>query len=83
VYHTLDEVMHFYVERDIDPAHWYPTHNGKVEKFDDLPPALRVNVDTRTAPMDRKPGDKPALTAEEIADVEAFLKTLTDADAGG
>jgi cytochrome c peroxidase len=83
IYHTLDDVMHFYVERDTDPGHWYPTHDGKVEKFNDLPIALRSNVDTRTAPMDRKPGDKPALTAGEIADVEAFLKTLTDADTGG
>ena len=30
------------------------------------------------APFDRKPGDKPAMTAQDIKDVEAFLGTLND-----
>jgi cytochrome c peroxidase len=79
-YHTLDQVMHFYVERDTNPARWYPRINGKVVKFDDLPSPLRANVDTTTAPFDRKPGARPALSQSEIADVEAFLATLTDSD---
>ncbi len=79
-FHTLEDMMHFYVERDTDPGHWYPSKAGKVDKFNDLPPKLRQNVDTRTAPFNRKLGDKPALTADEISDVIAFLKTLDDAD---
>ena len=79
-YHTLDEVMHFYVERDIDPGRWYPRALGKVVKFDDLPAHLRANVDTHTEPFDRHPGQRPALSKREIADIEAFLTTLTDSD---
>jgi cytochrome c peroxidase len=30
------------------------------------------------APFDRKPGDKPAMAAQDIKDIEAFLNTLTD-----
>ena len=29
-------------------------------------------------PFDRKPGGKPALSDAEIADIVAFLRTLTD-----
>ncbi|BFI94645.1 MAG: cytochrome c peroxidase [Rhodanobacter sp.] len=85
-FHTLDAVMRFYVERDTDPRQWYPVVGGKLQEFDDLPPRYRANVDSSDAPMDRKPGDKPALDAREIADVIAFLKTLDDgysAKAGG
>jgi cytochrome c peroxidase len=85
-FHTLDAMMHFYVERDTDPRKWYPLANGKVKKFDDMPPRYRGNVDRSDAPMDRAPGDKPALDALEIDDVIAFLKTLDDgysAKAGG
>ena len=77
-FHTLDAMMHFYVERDTDPRKWYPVVRGKVQKFDDLPPRYRANVDRSDAPMNRRPGDKPALDAREIADVIAFLKTLDD-----
>jgi cytochrome c peroxidase len=78
-FHSLDAVMHFYVEREIDPAKWYlKLANGQVDPYDDLPPEYRRNVDVADAPFDRKQGDKPALNNEEIADVIAFLKTLTD-----
>jgi len=85
-FHTLDAVMHFYVERDTDPRKWYPVMHGKVRKFDDLPPRYRGNIDRSDAPMDRAPGDRPALDTREIADVVAFLQTLDDgysAKAGG
>lgn len=36
------------------------------------------NVDFADAPMDRKPGGKPALNEAEIRDVIAFLQPLTD-----
>ncbi|MFK2878266.1 cytochrome-c peroxidase [Rhodanobacter hydrolyticus] len=85
-FHTLDAMMHFYVGRDTDPRKWYPVVGGRVRKFDDLPLRYRGNVDHSDAPMDREPGDKPALDAREIADVIAFLGALDDgytAKAGG
>ncbi|AMO98112.1 cytochrome c family protein [Collimonas arenae] len=77
-FHTLEDMLHFYVERDTDPAKWYPKVKGKVAKFDDLPPRYRANIDTLDAPLNRKTGDKPALNDEEIGDLIAFLKTLND-----
>ncbi len=79
VFHSLEEVMHFYVERETDPAKWYPKlPDGTVDRYNDVPPAYRGNVDIVDAPFDGKPGDPPALNDAEIADVIAFLKTLTD-----
>ena len=70
--------MQFYVTRDLEPKRWYGTGaDGQVEPYDDLPGALKENVN-RDPPFDRVAGDKPALDAREIADVIAFLKTLTD-----
>lgn len=76
--HSLAEVMEFYAERDTDPGKWYPrAADGSVEKYDDLPAAYRANIDV-DPPFDRKPGDTPAMTAAEEADIIAFLETLTD-----
>jgi cytochrome c peroxidase len=77
---TLDETLRFYVTRDTDPSRWYPTVDGSVWKFDDLPPAYRANVNTTEVPYDRRPGQAPRLSEAEIADLIAFLGTLTDAD---
>ncbi|WP_176082628.1 cytochrome c peroxidase [Martelella sp. HB161492] len=78
-YHTLEDVLHFYVERDTDPAAFYPTKaDGTVDKYDDLPAQYHGNVDVIDAPFDRKPGDQPALDEQEIRDITAFLNTLTD-----
>ncbi|MFC5473905.1 cytochrome-c peroxidase [Paraherbaspirillum soli] len=78
VFHNLEEVMRFYVQRDTHPEKWYPrNHAGKVQKFDDLPPAYHGNVNVEP-PFDRQPGDQPALSDAEIKDVIAFMKTLTD-----
>lgn len=74
----LRDVVDFYVTRDTDPGRWYPTENGTVMKFDDLPVALHGNVNTTEPPYDRQLGDEPALTPDEIDDVVAFLQTLTD-----
>jgi len=43
-----------------------------------LPVKYRANIDKTDAPFDRKPGDTPAMTQADMADVIAFLKTLTD-----
>jgi cytochrome c peroxidase len=78
-FHSLKEVMHFYVERETDPDKWYPKlGNGEVDRYNDLPPEYRGNIDIVDAPFDSKQGDPPALNEAEIADVIAFLKTLTD-----
>lgn len=86
VFHSLRDVVAFYVQRDTDPGKWYPVIRGKVAVYDDLPLRYRGNVDRTDAPMDRGKGAKPALDAREISDVVAFLRTLDDgysATAGG
>ncbi|MBC8638313.1 cytochrome-c peroxidase [Caballeronia sp. EK] len=78
IYHNLEDVVRFYVERDTNPEKFYPvSKKGVVQKFDDLPKRYWENVNTE-APFDRKKGDKPALDEAEIRDVVAFLDTLTD-----
>jgi cytochrome c peroxidase len=75
---TLEQVLEFYVQRDLAPERWYPTQAGRAELYDDLPPADRANVDRTDPPFDRRAGEPPALNAAEIADLIAFLRTLTD-----
>jgi cytochrome c peroxidase len=76
---NLKDVVGFYVRRDTNPEEWYPTAaDGAVQKFDDLPPELRGNVNITEVPYNRRPGDAPALSATEIDDVVRFLGTLTD-----
>jgi cytochrome c peroxidase len=76
--HSLEQVMDFYAERDTDPGKWYRrAADGMVEKFDDLPAKYRENVNVEP-PFDRHPGEAPALSPAERADIIAFLKTLTD-----
>jgi cytochrome c peroxidase len=78
-FHSLKDVLHFYVERETDPGKWYPKRaDGTIDVYDDLPPEYKRNIDVADAPFDRKLGDKPALNDAEIADVIAFLNTLTD-----
>ena len=78
--HTLQDVLRFYARRDTHPQEFYPrAPDGSVDKFDDLPPRYHGNVNVEP-PFDRKPGDAPVLSDDEIADIIAFLNTLTDAD---
>jgi cytochrome c peroxidase len=80
VFHGLQQVVEFYVQRDLAPAKWYPRDaRGRVQRYDDLAPEYQANVN-RDPPFDRKPGDVPALSTAEIQDVVAFLRTLTDTD---
>ncbi|MEX3839672.1 cytochrome-c peroxidase [Paraburkholderia sp. BR10882] len=82
MYHTLEDSLRFYVERDTNPEKWYSKDaHGHVMKFDDLPKNLRSNVDTRTEPLTNHLGGKPVWSDSDIRDVMAFLDTLTDADA--
>jgi cytochrome c peroxidase len=75
---NLQDVMHFYVERDTDAPRWYPTLAGKLQKFDDVPTRYRGNVNISDAPLNRSRGDQPALDDAEIGKVIAFLGTLND-----
>lgn len=78
VFHTLEDAVRFYVQRDTHPERYYPRGaDGKVRKFDDLPERYRANVNTEP-PFGGNPGQAPALNATEIRDVVAFLHTLDD-----
>ena len=81
LYHSLKQVLDFYNYRDVQPGRIYPREaSGKVAKYDDLPARYHANVDVADAPFDRKPGDQPALTDAESADIIAFIRTLDDGD---
>ena len=78
VFHSLRDVVRFYAERDTKPQKWYPrTADGRILKFDDLPAAYAANLDTQ-APFDRRAGDAPALSEQDIEDIVVFLQTLSD-----
>jgi cytochrome c peroxidase len=78
VFHSLVDVLRFYAERDTQPQKWYPrTPDGRISKFDDLPAAYAANLDVQ-APFDRRAGDAPAFSEQDIQDIVAFLQTLTD-----
>jgi cytochrome c peroxidase len=79
-FHTLRDALRFYVRRDTDPQLWYPAADQGVTKFDDLPPARRVNVDVIDLPLTLSAGAQPVWSDAEIEDVIAFLNTLSDRD---
>jgi cytochrome c peroxidase len=79
VFHSLQQVLDFYNFRDTDPGRIYPkAADGTVQKFNDLPAQYAANIDNTDPPLDRKAGEKPALTKAQEADIIAFLKTLND-----
>ena len=76
---SLKELVAFYVRRDTNPEEWYPLNpDGSVNKFDDLPAQYVGNVNRSEAPYNRRAGDAPALSLDEIDLVVDFLNTLTD-----
>jgi cytochrome c peroxidase len=79
VYHDLKQVMDFYNLRNTNPEKIYPLNaSGKPQQYDDLPVKYHANIDVADAPFDRKLGDKPAMTDDEVKDIIAFMNTLTD-----
>ncbi|KAF1043738.1 cytochrome-c peroxidase [Xylophilus sp.] len=76
LFHSLEDVVRFYVERDVAPQRWYP---GKAHRPDDLPAAYAENLNM-DPPFGGKRGGRPALDEAEIRDIVAFLRTLTDKD---
>ena len=123
VFSSLAQVLSWYNTRDTNPAAWYPSLGGVVQKFNDLPTAYKPNV-TGNATLDQAiaqaeeadqqaldeglappcnvaatpgfgladaqsclgwvpswglpPGATPAMTAQDLADLQCFLETLTD-----
>ncbi len=78
VFDSLERVVEFYAQRDTHPEKFYSKGSDrKARKFDDLPRQhwRNVNVD---APFRGHPDGKASLSEQEIADVVAFLGTLTD-----
>jgi cytochrome c peroxidase len=78
VFTSLAQVIDFYNTRDTNPGKWYPTVNGVVQKFNDLPTALQTYVDNVDIPFGLSPGDTPYMTARNESDLLCFLETLTD-----
>jgi hypothetical protein len=77
---TLRDVLRFYNTRDTQPELWYPVVNGAVQKFNDLPAQYQANIDPQM-PLDGRPaGSQPPMSDQDLEDLEAFLRTLTDAD---
>jgi cytochrome c peroxidase len=78
VFSSLREVLNFYNERDLHPEKYYSRNaDDSIHAFDDLPPGYPNNID-HDPPLDRRPGDAPALSEADIDALLAFLQTLTD-----
>ncbi|ARW15374.1 cytochrome-c peroxidase [Komagataeibacter europaeus] len=78
VIHSLRQAIAFYALRDIRPQLWYPTGpDGRVRIYDDLPARFHANINM-DPPFGPRPGNRPALSDDEIDAVVAFLGTLTD-----
>ncbi len=75
VYKSLREVLAFYANRAVAPARVYPPG----QKFDDVPPRFRNNVNVYSPVYNRREGAPPPLSDQDIDDLIAFLGTLTDA----
>jgi len=79
VFSTLKQVLDFYDFRDTEPQRIYRRGaDGSVQKFNDLPPRYRANVDVADPPFNRKSGETPAMTAQDEDDIIAFLNALVD-----
>jgi cytochrome c peroxidase len=75
--HWLEQAVRFYALRDTQPELWYPRRAAGVQKFDDLPVRYRDNIDV-LPPFDKHRGERSPLADADIADIVAFLRTLTD-----
>ena len=75
VFGSLRDAVAFYNTRSTDPRRWY--HGAPT--FDDVPAAYRANINVNSMPMNRPPGMAPALSEQDVDDIVAFLRALTDA----
>jgi len=78
-FHELREVIEFYVTRDIAAERWYGKDaHGQALAYDDLPAQYHANINRDPPFAGQKPGARPALSKNEIDDIVAFLRTLSD-----
>ncbi len=78
VFHSLEQAVAFYATRDTNPERWYPlAADGTVLKFNDLPEQYRGNIDVEP-PFNKKRGERPAMSDQDVKDIVAYLNTLTD-----
>ena len=76
---SLNQVVSFYVTRDTSPSVWYPLDLlGNPLSYNDLLPSEKTNVNVTEGPYNRLFGQAPALTTQEISELIAFLRTLSD-----
>jgi cytochrome c peroxidase len=76
---SLNQVVSFYVTRDTSPSIWYPLDLlGNPLSYNDLLPSEKANVNVTEGPYNRLFGQAPALTTQEISELIAFLRTLSD-----
>ena len=77
---SLRDAVAFYATRDTDPGRWYSRNaDGSVRAFDDLPVEAAAHVN-REPPFEPRADGRPRLDDQEIDDLVAFLRTLSDAD---
>ena len=77
---SLKDAIRFYNTRDTNPELWYPVVRGVVQKLDDLPSKYRGNIDKQWPLDGRERGSVPAMSDQDMEDLETFIKTLTDDD---
>lgn len=73
-FNNLTDVVRFYATRNSNPQRWY----GPTGIPNDLPAQYQANVEKTKAPFNRTAAQGQVLTEAEIADVVAFLRTLSD-----
>jgi cytochrome c peroxidase len=74
VFNNLADVVRFYSTRKSNPQRLY----GPSGVPNDLPARYLGNLESTKAPFNRAPTAGPLLTEPEVADLVAFLRTLSD-----
>jgi cytochrome c peroxidase len=74
VFNNLADVVRFYSTRNSNPQRFY----GPRGVPNDLPARYLGNLESTKAPFNRAPTTGPLLTEPEVADLVAFLRTLSD-----
>lgn len=78
VFKSLNEVINFYMNRDIAPSQIYKKADGTPDiPYNDLPLVYQVNIDKTRNPF-RALGSGVRMTPSEIQDLITFICTLTD-----
>jgi cytochrome c peroxidase len=73
-FRSMAETVRFYSTRISNPTRWY----GPTGIANDLPAAYVGNIEKIKPPFNRSPEDGPVLNDQEVSDIVAFLRTLSD-----